>query len=488
MSSLILIVCFAFAGPIAGVPNDLRREFKSVHHFPELDIKLGSQTVKARMDLNGDNPVLVYNVLRGTRPNEILNKFIHQKFPRAFRIVESKNKNLRQREFNLWINDRPVLNAWVKMQPSDDKHNAFALNLPITDQVIYFDDQRGNEKLQLHNGRIVEYREETYYGHKKIVFAEKSLLPKRIQVALKPVWDQKADTERIQLPKGSFPDQIVADENGLLWFTQPSDALLTSFNVRDNLWFHQPVGAGADGLYMDWQGSLWFGEYESGHMGFYDPKANIYKRWEIPYAASAPAIPFRDKGSEHVWLTDHQNNKIDILNLSTDQWKILEVPTPKAWPVQIFKESVTGSMIVTECYANKLGKIDPETYAYSEIELGVSSCPAFATEAHAKVWTSLWSYGAFLSYDVISEEITEYVITFDDEQSERGFGPIQSDSQGNIYIGSLSDGRIYRFDPSSQKLTYVKGVGGLKDGITITSDGHVWATEMFGGLFHADFH
>lgn len=182
--NLLLLCYFSFSGPIAGVPNDLRREFKSVHKFREVEVVVGDQTVKARMDLSGDHPVLVYDVPLSIDPKLILQKFVQDKFPNVFSTVEVKPKNNNQREFDLWLGKRQVKGAWIKMQAGDENHNAFALNLPISAEVLEFKNRSGNEALELINGKIIEYREIQLSKFKKITFSEKAQLPERIVVSL----------------------------------------------------------------------------------------------------------------------------------------------------------------------------------------------------------------------------------------------------------------------------------------------------------------
>lgn len=479
-----VLFSFVFAGPIAGVPNDLRREFKSVHKFKEVDIRFENETFKARLDLTGDHPVLLYNVRKEVDPQKILNHFVISKYSTDVTMVESSAADKKEQVFDFFYKGQKVKGAWVKMQAADEKFNAFALSLPLNSNVSRFYKKNGSEKLALLHGKIVEYREIKNGSTRQLVFAEKENIPSRTVEELHGGFDQKAITKKVGLPKGSFPDQIVADSDDNIWFTQPNEGLLTQLTLQGE-WFHQQVGSGADGLYIDHEDGLWFGEYFDSHLGYYNRDSKVYKRWKLPYEKSAPAIPYRHDLEDDVWLTDHESNKINVFSISTEKWKTLPVPTANAWPVQIFRESVTHSMIVTECYANKLGSINPKNFEYKEIDLGVSTCPAFAVESHGLLWVTLWS-GGILSVDPATRKITEYEVKADGEL-DYGFGPIHKDQQGNVYFGSLSHGKLYKLNPKTKKLSYVKGVGSLKDGLVVVPNGDVWATETTGQLFYALF-
>jgi len=161
--------------------------------------------------------------------------------------------------------------------------------------------------------------------------------------------------------------------------------------------------------------------------------------------------------------------------MSTQKFQVFSVPTKGAWPVDIVEDIRTGDIYVSECYANKYGKLSRDEsgkFVYSEISLSVSGCPAFLTIVNDKIWSTLWSSSSIISYNLKTEEVTEYKI-----DGDTGFGPIAHKDDGSIVFGSLSSGRVYMFNSEEENMVYVEGVGRLKDGLTVDPEGNVWVTE-----------
>lgn len=472
---------------MAGVPNELRRSFKSAGHFKEVEYKIDGQTVKARLSPAQKQPVLIYQIPKEISEAQILSRFVYSRLPDT-ELKPAVSDNPRQRMLQLFLKDVPVENAWVKSQDTqDDSGTAYALSLPDNTEVVGFLVRNGNEKLSLHNGRIYESREVKRDGRLFVQFPEASALPERQVVKLKAKKAPLGKVDKFMVDKGTFPDQIAVDENDHLWFTQPNDSFLTRFDPVKNEWEHITVGSGADGLFLGKNKRFWFGEYYVGHLGMYDAVKKEYKRWAPPYAKPVPAIPFEDEFGQ-IWLSDHENNKISWFDPSKENWKVYDVPSAGAWAVQILKEPRSAAIYITECYANKIGKIEPVVGAFTEIELGVSGCPAFMAEREGLLWIGQWSAGSFLSLDVKTGQVTEYQVEVEDGGlAESGIGPTGRDTQGRIYFGSVMSGHVYRFDPATQELLSVDGIGGLKDGLIVDSKNQLWVTEMAGSLTRVVF-
>ena len=472
-----MFISSALAGPIAGVPNDLRRQFKSIHKFKEIEITLEDSKFLARLDSTHSKTILYYNVPKKLEQSLMLNKIKND-------LVDGMTLKLKQDvqdndyvEYQAQIHGQNINGAWVRVYEAEKDKLAFGLKLPSSSSIIEFKKEKPSGYF-LHNDNIVAFQETTQSGGNKVIrFPEKSGLRGREVVNVEAVEDAKGVLTRIKLPKGSFPDQIVHDKLGSIWFTQPADDLLTSFNPESGEWEHISVGPAPDGLTIGRDGKLWFGEYQGDSMGMYDPVTEEYKQFKIPYANPAPAIPYEDKNGL-IWISDHQSNKVSVLDLTTEKWEVYEPPVANSWVVQLIQSDIPiwDDIFATHCFSNSIGRIDYLNRVYRDVPLGVSSCPAFLSPVGKNLYISLWSEGSLMKLNTEDGSITEFKIN-SSTWREGGTGPLASDSDGNVYFASLSNGRVYRFDTHTEKLTYISGLGRTKDGLVIAPDGTVWVAE-----------
>lgn len=304
--------------------------------------------------------------------------------------------------------------------------------------------------------------------------------PAKIKKEIRATLDTAAVVTDFQIPSGRFPDQIRFDvTDKTLWMTQPMGNKLFGYQTQTDSWVEKPIRGGPDGLLLDSKRRLWFGEYSEGFLGMIDLASDVYERIKLPYSEANPAIPYEDRNGT-IWLTDHQNNK--VLKLNADKTLLpLEVPSQGAWPVDLLQPNDSNNIYVTECYGDKIGKIDSETLEFSEIEVSPNTCPAFFTESNSYLWASYWSVPlTMVRLDLTTDESMEYEFKLESPgqkvRPDGGLGPIATLSDGRVVIGSTTGHILVLFDPKTEKATYVEGIGGLKDGIAIDDQDNIWVT------------
>lgn len=476
---IIILVLLTFVienlfAKIPGVPHELRRHFKSSHKFSVSTQYYLGKKIKIRTRPSSNQVVLIYDLPLNLDYSMAIKKLVLTKLSKDFSVLLSpKSLNDKQKSvYNVYYKNNLIKNSYVKFYITEMKTIAIGLNLPYKGLIpTRFPNALSKSfSLSLINGEMIE----TKLLKKSLIFPRSSNLPNVTIKEVNAIKNEKAELNKIQIPKGSFPDQIQLDSNGLVWFTQPSQNLLTSYNFIKGSWQHQVVGKGPDGLYIDQIDRIWFGEYSNEHLGVYDIKTKEYKNYKIPYEGSNPAIPFVASNKD-IWLTDHANKKVLNFDESNETFEVFDLPTKGAWPVDIREDLATGNLYVSECYANKFGKISTNSmgkHIYEEIELGISGCPAFLTIIDNKIWSGLWTSASFISYDLETKEVTEYKTN-----EKTGFGPVVHTNDGKIILGGLVSKRVYIFDTKTSKLSYIEGVGNLKDGLTIDKFNTIWLTD-----------
>ncbi|MBT3980652.1 MAG: hypothetical protein HOE90_04815 [Bacteriovoracaceae bacterium] len=483
MAMFMVLASFSLStfAKIPGVPHELRRHFKSGHKFEETTFEYRGYKLKKRVAPNSLRTVLVYDIPSLIDHQSLIEDFALSGLNQNYQI-KLFSKTDEKSEFRIYYRGKVVSNAFVKIYNFDEKFLAMGMELPYKnlEPLTFPNSTLENLPLTLLEGVLAERRVEGQ-GHS---FPKASQLsPKRV-VVVNPTLSKTGVLQKISIPKGTFPDQIQSDDSGNIWFTQPSNALLTRYDPVTKKWFHKEVGKGADGIGIDASGKIWFGEYFVQTLGMYDPLTDQYERYKLPYDNSSPAIPFEDTEG-YIWLTDHKNNNVLRFDPAGKDWEAFKVPSSGSWPVDVIQQEGGEDLFVTECYANKFGHITKNRkggHTYSEISLSISGCPAFLVSTKEALWSALWSKNSLIRYDLKSKEVTEYQIS-----SDRGFGPVAKLSNGKIVFGSLSSGNVYLFDPVSETAVYVKGVGRLKDGLTVDKSDAVWVAERGPFIYKIEF-
>ena len=286
-----------------------------------------------------------------------------------------------------------------------------------------------------------------------------------------------ANITEYPVPAGTtFPDQIWADAKGLIWFSQPPNRLVTSFDpVTLQFQAHSTSpGLDPDGLTVDDRDRVWTGLYSSQELGYLDTQTNVFTRIPAPYSPSNPAIPTLSS-SGTIWVTDHANNKISEWDPVGQSWlQTVTMPTAACWVVQGVLDPTRGSIWFTEYNANQLG-VKPVGQPVLDVPVPAGGGPAFLAYNDDKVYYSLWLTNRLGEYDVVSGQFTEY--TF--QANETG-GPMWMAPDGKVVLGTRNAGVIVVFDPVTKGITHYPiptAAAGLKDGLTVAQDGVIWFTE-----------
>lgn len=464
----------AFAAP--GIPNDLATLFKSTGKLPDRIIPYEGHELAARLEPRHEAVAILYKVPETLDRAALMRALLLD--ARGFGPEFTLDRDGVGEHYVMRRSGLLVENAWVTVMPSDPGFVALAVKLPARNDLV--DAPAAHEHLvYMGDGLQRVTRTRAPDG------TTRNATPRFesfTTVTLTPERAAAGTLETIPLTRGSFPDQVKVDAQGRVWYTQPSDNLLSHYDPSTRVFGHFAVGALPDGLGIDRAGRLWFGEYGAARLALYDPATSAYERFEPDYPDSKPAIPYEDRQGI-IWVTDHEQNKIGRFDPATKVFTHVPVASAGAWAVDLVETADDEHIWVTECYANKIGKLNKTTRAYTEVTLPTSSCPAFFAPVGHDLYVSLWQTGSFLHLDTLTGAITEFKVTGDS-----GFGPIARLGDGSLAIGSLGSGKAYKFDPRTRTLTYVEGIGRLKDGLTVAPDGvTVWITDTARSIYKVTF-
>lgn len=349
--------------------------------------------------------------------------------------------------------------------------------LPKSEEWVYHARRNDDRSYDLVPARVTRQQRAT--GEEILIKAKDEILTRNFQQSNGLQWidPTTAVFTEYNVPSGTFPDQISLDENGIVWFSQPSNNAITEFDpITETFLQHPTTGASTpDGMIVGTQGRVWSGMYNGGGLGVWDSIANKFSNYPASYGGPRMAVPVETTDG-NVWVTDHLNNRISEFDPITSTWlQSLIVPTPSSWIVQGYEDTDHGQIYFTEYSANQLAKIAVGGSQISEIPTPGGG-PAFCVYSNDKVYYSRWNEFGIGAYDVNTQQITEYDFPINGEQG----GPMWIAPNGKIVTGTLNSGYIMIFDPSNETFAMFKiptNFPGLKDGMTVGANGVIWFTE-----------
>ncbi len=310
----------------------------------------------------------------------------------------------------------------------------------------------------------------------------------------------------------SSPDQIRIDpfNENIIWFTQPSIHGLSKFNFKNKKLieykivlkkqlakqYNKIIKYRPDGLVIDKNGILWFGEQSSGTLGKFDPKEKQIKHFKAPYKKANLTIPTVDHNG-YIWITDHQNNKILRFDPKKKSFYIINVPSPNSWVVDLKTDS-KNRIWYSSCLSNVIGMIDYNKKIIIEYSLPkiapLSSLskmsgnhkksswkgngPAFiAIDSKDRIWFTLWATNKIAVFDPKTNILKYYTLL-----TNPSMASITITKNNVIFFSADKLNAIVMLDTKNDNYFHVFPIptpkSGQKDGITVDSKGVVWFTEF----------
>jgi len=301
----------------------------------------------------------------------------------------------------------------------------------------------------------------------------------------------------------SHPWAITSGSDGALWFIEsnvnqigridPTTHAITEYLVpTPNSGVNAGITSGSDG-------ALWFTEggavadnaYGANQIGRLDLTTTppTITGYLVPTSDSAPGgITNGPDGA--LWFAERDGNKIGRIEPTTYAITEYPVPTANSRPNGI-TTGPDGALWFAEYDGNNIGRLDltttpptiteyPVPTANSGINSGITTGPDGAiwfTEGSQVLVNGVVTYGATQigRIDPTTHDITEYPVPTKDS----GPSYITSGSDGALWFTEYYANQIGRIDPTTDAVTeYV--LGSDTRGITSGPDGDVWFTEYTG--------
>jgi len=199
-------------------------------------------------------------------------------------------------------------------------------------------------------------------------------------------------------------------------------------------------------------GNLYF-SYWGNRMGEFNLKTKQISDIDMPLATGTPYAVNGGPGN-YMWITSlygyGYGNDIARVNLSTHQWDTWEIPTPYSYAADL-KTGPDGALWFTETRSDKIGRFDPDTHKFEEIDVGMQGA---APQDIAIVQNLVWwadqgpNGNALQSIDPYTRQINTYKFP----TANAGVLDIDPGSDGHsIWFGEMAQNKVGVFDTASHQ-------------------------------------
>jgi virginiamycin B lyase len=302
----------------------------------------------------------------------------------------------------------------------------------------------------------------------------------------------------LALPIGVFtgkhgPHSMAEGNDGRLWITNSLSSRLMAYTAETNTF--ETFDIAADTLYLhtirtDPKGHLWFTVVASNQVGRFDPETRQLDLLDLPANGAAR------------WLTDaimptlmrigaRFPRKNIPIKLSHHSWTGLG-RNVMSFPYGIDVNPIDGSVWYAKLYANKLGRIDPETLEIIEFDTPAIGPrrPRFAP--NGILWIPGFDSGELVSFDPNTEKFRVYPLpTLAPNEYETPYALNVHPQTGLVWITSNMSDRIFSFDtktetftsyPLPTRVSFLRDMVFTEDGKVCSSNSNLPAYAIEGGL------
>jgi streptogramin lyase len=301
-----------------------------------------------------------------------------------------------------------------------------------------------------------------------------------------------------QLPIGVFsgkhgPHSLAQAKDGRFFITNALSSTLASFDPATKAFKLYDVGR--THLYphtvrIDNEGVVWFTLAASNEVARFDPKTEKMTIIPLPHGGFWRAVT--DIAFPYV---------IKIASFFPERGMHLAVSHTKwaeqgrdafSLPYGIDINPVDGSIWYAKLNVNKIGRIDPRTFAVREFDTPQKGPRRLRFDKQGNLWIPAFDDGALLKFDTRTESFETYKLPLlAPNEYEVPYALNIHPETGEVWITSNMTDRIFRFQPSTKsfvsyplptRVTWLRDLVFTKDGGVCSSSSNLPAYGIEGGL------
>jgi virginiamycin B lyase len=184
--------------------------------------------------------------------------------------------------------------------------------------------------------------------------------------------------------------------------------------------------------------SMWFTYAQGNIVSRYDIPSDTMKVWNLPYYQGIYPHTMRFDNDGQVWFTITLTNQLGTINPETDELEVIDLPT-RNWKQSLFSWPPFAGTVA------QIQRSSSYSFVFERelrpIAYGIDATP------DGKIWFSQYNNRRIGYYDKRSKEIKMIDTPFGGPRRFR------ADSKGNLWIPAFTDGKIYKYEPATDKFT-----------------------------------
>jgi len=250
--------------------------------------------------------------------------------------------------------------------------------------------------------------------------------------------DEKLTDISMSLEKVFGPDSPVPTQQQVQHVAISDEALHATFR-----YFTAPTRNFTHSLSIAADGRVWFTEFDyiSNKFGSFDPAKQQFQEYASPTPKSVPHNPWVARNGQ-VWFSELKGRKLAVIDPETG--KLTEYPVPEKAGIHTVREDSQGNIWTS----GNVTRFNPQTQKFTVF--GTPSTYDVALDAQDNAWgASDAAKPGLFKVDAKTGEIKMYPVA--DMDFVRG---IEVDAQQNVWFGDVTNHRLGKFDPKTEKITY----------------------------------
>jgi len=261
--------------------------------------------------------------------------------------------------------------------------------------------------------------------------------------------------------------------NDQIYITEPRSRVTEVFKIPDGgipiggkflALFGNPspfslnVSRGPHSLQLGPDGHYYTTDTVSGQIGEFDPATRTYTGHDIGGKALYPHTLRFDK-RQRVWFTLGVSNQVGFLDISNDRMQLIDLPAdtdrtfmPALLPYGIDVNPVDGSVWYSSLMANRIGRIDPDTY-----EVKVFAPPTLGPRRmrfapDGALWIPSFGDGTLVRLDTKTMQYERFPIpALAQGEVEAPYALGIHPKTGDVWITANMSDRMFRFLPKEKR-------------------------------------
>ena len=290
----------------------------------------------------------------------------------------------------------------------------------------------------------------------------------------------------LALPLGVFtgkhgPHSLAQGEDGRFWITNALSSLLMSFDPSSKQFKSYRIDEPALYLHtirVDAKGIVWFTSAVSNKVGRFDPKSETFTMIHLPHDGfwrwlTETMMPTALKIGAH-WPRANVPFDFSVHRFDGLGHNVFNLP----YGIDVNPRD--GSIWYAKLFANKIGRIDPQTLAVTEFDtpLGGPRRPRF--DKDGVLWIPSFDDSGLMAYDTRTGKFETFKLpVLAAGEYEVPYAVNVHPATGDVWITANMSDRVLRFEPGARRFTAYPlptRVTVLRD-LVFTKEGHVCSSS-----------